>query len=66
MGMRANWLGKEQSSHWAAGRAANLVDTGEGRVTRELMEGMRAMEAEMASLRGDETIMQCGCQRNEG
>jgi hypothetical protein len=46
--------------------ATGLVSTGEDRVLHRLMERVRAMEAEIASLRWDEKgfeMMEC---RNEG
>ena len=67
---------KDAESGWAKNKAeadisgantvANVVNTDEGGVMRRLMERMRAVEAEIASLRGNEKsfeIMEC---RNEG
>ncbi len=58
---------KDAESGWAKNKAqsdtaANLVNTDEDRVMRRLTERMRAMEAEIASLRGNEKsfeMMEC-------
>jgi hypothetical protein len=67
---------KDAESGWAkhnaeadtsdANIAANLVNTDEDGVMRRLMERMRAMEGEIASLRGNEKSFEMMEHRNEG
>ncbi len=67
---------KDAESGWAKSKAeadtsgaktaVNLVNTDEDGVMRRLTERMRAMEAEIASLRGNEKSFEMMEHRNEG
>ena len=63
----SGWVkSKAEADASGAKTAANLVNTDEDGVMRRFTERMRAMEAEIASLRGNEKSFEMMEHRNEG